>query len=115
MFKMGDEANGLELQAISGLNTIADIRATVGAALGEEVISATVDRDTFAGFGFPGAADLANMFELFSCPDWERYIKAEYEKVGAARLPPPPPPHPPPPPPPPPTPCIHTPIFVPPL
>jgi hypothetical protein len=52
---------GVQSSALTG-NEIAAVFEDV---LGEKVVYNSVPRDVYAGFGFPGAEDLANMFQFF--------------------------------------------------
>lgn len=71
IFKKGDKFIGKTV-AISGENlTGAQMAAVFTAVLGQEVRYGSVSPEAYRGFGFPGAADLGNMFQFKR--DFEEY------------------------------------------
>jgi uncharacterized protein YbjT (DUF2867 family) len=72
IFKKGNEFIGKTI-AISGENlTGAQLAAVFTEVLGKEVRYNSVPPDVYRGFGFPGADDLANMFQFKR--DFEEYF-----------------------------------------
>jgi uncharacterized protein YbjT (DUF2867 family) len=66
IFKAGDEHIGSTV-AIAGEHlTGAQMAAALSDALGEPVAFNAVSPDAYRGFGFPGAEDLGNMFQILS-------------------------------------------------
>eukprot|EP00955_Chlamydomonas_euryale_P099198 365202-Chlamydomonas_euryale.AAC.13 len=64
VFKAGDKYKGKSVYVAGDCLPVADIMAAVSKATGKEFKYVPVTRDAYAGFGFPGADDLANMFDF---------------------------------------------------
>ncbi len=71
VFKKGGELVGKTVGIAGEHLTGAQMAASLGKALGREVVYNAVPFDVYRGFGFPGAEDLGNMFQ-FKC-DFESY------------------------------------------
>jgi len=71
VFKKGGEFVGKTVGIAGEHLTGAQMAASLGRALGREVVYNAVPFDVYRGFGFPGAEDLGNMFQ-FKC-DFESY------------------------------------------
>jgi uncharacterized protein YbjT (DUF2867 family) len=56
---------GKTIPLVSDLSPLEDQLAAIGAVLGRKVVYNPVPNAVFAGFGFPGAADLAGMFAFY--------------------------------------------------
>ena len=66
LFKSGDEYIGKTVAIAGEHATGADMAAALSDALGEPVAYNAVSPDAYRGFGFPGAEDLGNMFQVTS-------------------------------------------------
>ena len=64
IFKAGDEYIGKTVSIAGEHVTGAGMAASLSKALGEEVRYNAVTPDAYRGFGFPGADDLGNMFQM---------------------------------------------------
>ena len=64
IFKKGPELIGKTVGVAGGHLTGAEMAASLGKALGQEVRYNAVTPEQFRGFGFPGADDLGNMFQF---------------------------------------------------
>jgi uncharacterized protein YbjT (DUF2867 family) len=64
IFKRGTELAGRTVGIAGEHLTGAEMAAAMGRALGREVRYTAVPFDVFRGLGFPGAADLGNMFQF---------------------------------------------------
>jgi uncharacterized protein YbjT (DUF2867 family) len=64
IFKRGTEFINKKVGLSGGHLTGAEMAATLGRAIGREVIYTDVDPDVYRGFGFPGADELGNMFQM---------------------------------------------------
>jgi uncharacterized protein YbjT (DUF2867 family) len=64
IFKRPDEFIGKTVGIVGDDIQPGDYAAIMTRVLGREVVYNYIPRDVFAGFGFPGADDLANMFEM---------------------------------------------------
>ena len=71
IFKKGRERIGKTVGIAGGRLTEAQMAAALSKALGQEVRYNDVSPDVYRGFGFPGADDMANMFQF----------KRDFEKV----------------------------------
>jgi uncharacterized protein YbjT (DUF2867 family) len=71
IFKKGREHIGKTVGIAGGHLTGAQMAAALSKALGQEVRYNDVSPDVYRGFGFPGADDMANMFQF----------KRDFEKV----------------------------------
>jgi uncharacterized protein YbjT (DUF2867 family) len=71
VFQKGGELIGKTVGIAGEHLTGAQMAASLGKALGREVVYNGVPFDVYRGFGFPGAEDLGNMFQ-FKC-DFEAY------------------------------------------
>jgi len=71
VFQKGGELVGKTVGIAGEHLTGAQMAASLGKALGREVVYNAVPFDVYRGFGFPGAEDLGNMFQ-FKC-DFESY------------------------------------------
>ncbi len=65
IFKRGDELIGKTIGVAGEHLTGQEIAQALSKALGQEVLYNNVTPETFRGFGFPGADDLANMFQFY--------------------------------------------------
>ena len=83
IFKRGQEFIGKTIGIASELLTGTQIAAALAAALGREVRYNPVTPAVFRGFGFPGAADLGNMFQFYA--EFESHF-AETRDVALARV-----------------------------
>ncbi len=82
IFKRGQEFIGKTIGIASELLTGTQIAAALAAALGRAVHYNPVTPAVFRGFGFPGAADLGNMFQFYA--EFESHF-AETRDVALAR------------------------------
>lgn len=74
IFKAGGQYVGKTV-GISGENlTLAQMSEKIGKALGVPVEYHAVDPDTYRGFGFPGAQEMGNMFQVYR--DFDRQVLA---------------------------------------
>ncbi len=64
VFRRGEELAGKSVGIAGGHLTGAEMATALGKALGEEVAYAYVPPEVYRTFGFPGADDLANMFQF---------------------------------------------------
>ncbi|KAL7568788.1 hypothetical protein ACA910_007208 [Epithemia clementina (nom. ined.)] len=64
IFQAGDEYKGKNVFICGEKTSLADIMKTVSNVTGKTFSHVPVDRATYAGFDFPGADDLANMFDF---------------------------------------------------
>ena len=64
IFTRGSEYIGKRVGIAGDHPTVAQMAASLGKALGQEVVANTVSFDAFRAFGFPGADDLGNMFQF---------------------------------------------------
>lgn len=71
IFKKGTERIGKTVGIAGEHLTGAQMAASLGKALGKDVVYNAVPPEVYRGFGFPGAEDLGNMFQ-FKC-DFENY------------------------------------------
>jgi hypothetical protein len=62
VFKAGDEYKGKNVYVAGNVLPCEELMKIASEVTGKEFRYQAVDRETFAGFGFPGANDLANMF-----------------------------------------------------
>lgn len=65
IFEQRDDFLGKTLYIVGDDLTASEYAAIMGRVTGQRVTYAHIPRETFAGFGFPGAEDLANMFEFY--------------------------------------------------
>jgi uncharacterized protein YbjT (DUF2867 family) len=66
VFKGGDKFKGKKVYVAGDILTCAEIMEICSKVTGKKFTYNTIDRDTYAGFGFPGADDLANMFHYYA-------------------------------------------------
>jgi uncharacterized protein YbjT (DUF2867 family) len=64
VFKRGDEFIGKTVGIAGGMPTGAEMAAALSKALGEEVVYVSPPFDAYRSFGFPGADELGNMFQI---------------------------------------------------
>jgi uncharacterized protein YbjT (DUF2867 family) len=64
VFRRGEEMAGRTIGVAGEHLTGAEMAAALGRALGEDVGYAYVPPEVYRTFGFPGADDLANMFQF---------------------------------------------------
>jgi uncharacterized protein YbjT (DUF2867 family) len=84
IFKRGDELIGKTV-AIAGEHLNGQEMAdALGKALGEEVVHVSPPFDAYRGFGFPGADDLGNMFQVKH--DHEEAFRAPRDVEGSRKL-----------------------------
>jgi uncharacterized protein YbjT (DUF2867 family) len=62
VFKAGDKFKGKKVYVAGDIITCAEMMKICSEVTGKKFTYSTVDRETYASFGFPGADDLANMF-----------------------------------------------------
>jgi uncharacterized protein YbjT (DUF2867 family) len=74
IFKRGREFIGKTVGISGDQLTVAQMAAALTKALGQEVRYNDVPADVYRSFGFPGAADLGNMFQFYR--DFEEYFCA---------------------------------------
>jgi uncharacterized protein YbjT (DUF2867 family) len=75
IFKAGDAHVGKTVGIVGENLTVRQISDTLGRVLGVgEVVYHAVDADTYRGFGFPGADELGNMFQVYR--DFEPQVLA---------------------------------------
>lgn len=68
---------------VSEFATGKEIAEAFAKVMGEPVVFNAVPVDVYAGFGFPGAADLANMFRFYAeFPAAHRTVKGNEERLG---------------------------------
>jgi hypothetical protein len=60
--KAGDKFKGKKVYVAGDIITCAEMMKICSEVTGKKFTYSTVDRETYASFGFPGADDLANMF-----------------------------------------------------
>ncbi len=60
----GDEFKGRTVGVVGDEQPVTSYAATMSSVTGVRIEYKHIPRDVFASYGFPGAADLANMFEL---------------------------------------------------
>ena len=84
IFRQGADLIGRTVGIAGEHLTGAQMAAQLGAALGEEVHYNAVSPETFRGFGFPGAEDLANMFQFKH--DFEEYFCGARDPAVARAL-----------------------------
>ena len=84
IFKKGREFMGKTLGISGDQLTIAQMAAALTKALGQEVGYHDVPADVYRSFGFPGAADLGNMFQFYR--DFEEYFCAAHKPEFARSL-----------------------------
>ena len=73
IFKAGDKYIGKTVGIAGGTLTIEEMGNTLVRALGvSKVVYNPVDADTYRGFGFPGADEMGNMFQVYR--DFERDV-----------------------------------------
>lgn len=72
IFKKGPELAGKTIGIAGEHNTGAEIATILSRALGQEIRYNAVPPEAYRGFGFPGADDLANMFQFKH--DFEDYF-----------------------------------------
>jgi len=73
IFEAGSAYKGKSVYICGEKPTFASIMETISKVTGKEYKHTAVDRDTYAGFGFPGADDLANMFDYnVRCKDFAK-------------------------------------------
>lgn len=65
IFERRDEFLGKTLYIVGDDIPAADYATIMSRVLGRDVSYRHIPRDVFAGFGFPGAEDIANMFEFY--------------------------------------------------
>jgi uncharacterized protein YbjT (DUF2867 family) len=66
IFKAGDQYVGATVGIAGGTLTIKEMGDTIASVLGlSSVTYNAVDADTYRGFGFPGADELGNMFQVY--------------------------------------------------
>ncbi|KAG1678479.1 hypothetical protein FOA52_014510 [Chlamydomonas sp. UWO 241] len=90
VFKAGDEYKGKSVFVAGDVLTVADLMAVCAKATGKKFSYAA-----YAGFGFPGAEELANMFHYYKCdvafgarrnPDGPHGAKALYHGIQSAAV-----------------------------
>ena len=64
IFRLGAETLGTYVGAAGEVLSGADVAAKMGRALGQPVSFVDIPFETYRGLGFPGADDLANMFQF---------------------------------------------------
>lgn len=72
IFKGGDEYVGKTIGIAGGMMTVEEMGQTIGDVLGVSVSYNAVEPDAYRGFGFPGADELGNMFQVYR--DFERQV-----------------------------------------
>ncbi len=82
IFKRGQEFVGKTIGIAGELLTGKQIAAALAAALGREIRYSPVTPEMFRGVGFPGAADLGNMFQFYA--EFESHF-AETRDIALAR------------------------------
>jgi len=81
IFKRPDEFIGQTVGIVGDDIPPQEYAATMTSVLGQEVVYNHIPRETYAGFGFPGADDLANMFELNRLYILERKLDLETSRT----------------------------------
>lgn len=85
IFKAGDEYIGKAVGIYGEALTIEQMGETLSRVLGVGAIAyAAVDADAYRGFGFPGADELGNMFQIYR--DFEEQVLALRSADTARRL-----------------------------
>jgi len=85
IFKAGPKFIGQQVGIASEFLTIAEMGAQLSAALGIGPITYhAVDADSYRGFGFPGADEMGNMFQVYR--DFEAEVIARRDPVLARSL-----------------------------
>jgi uncharacterized protein YbjT (DUF2867 family) len=80
IFEKRDEYLGKTIRIVGDALYPKDYAAIMSKILGVKVIYDYIDRKTFAGFGFPGAADIADMFEFYTV-----YLTDEQKAVDESK------------------------------
>lgn len=65
VFENRDEYLGKSIRIVADARPMAEYTRLMSEKIGVKVIYDYIPRETFAGFGFPGASDLADMFEFY--------------------------------------------------
>jgi uncharacterized protein YbjT (DUF2867 family) len=65
IFKKGTDLTGRYIGIAGDQLTLAEMAESLTKALGEEVVYNEVTPEQYRGFGFPGADDLGNMFQIY--------------------------------------------------
>lgn len=66
IFKAGDKFKGKKVYVAGDILTCGEMMEICSKITGKKFTYNAVDRDTYAGFGFPGADDLANMWHYYN-------------------------------------------------
>lgn len=72
IFEAYDRWVGKHIPIVADLRPIEEQLADVSTVLGRTIVYKPVPASVFAGFGFPGANDLAAMFEFYAHPTCDR-------------------------------------------
>jgi len=71
IFKAGDKFKGEKVYAVGDIVTCTDMMKIVSEVTGVSFSYVPVNRTEYAALGFPGAADLANMYDFYvRCPEY---------------------------------------------
>jgi len=85
IFKAGDQYIGQTVGIVGEALTVEQMAQTISKVLGvSPVVYNPVDADTYRGFGFPGADELGNMFQVDR--DFEREMLANHSADLARKL-----------------------------
>jgi NmrA-like family len=83
VFKAGDEYKGKDVGIAGDIITLPDLMDLISQETGKKFSYMFLDRNTCAGFGYPGADDIANMFE-FKKLNNEAFVKMRELSQGKA-------------------------------
>lgn len=72
IFKGGESYIGQTVGVAGGMLTVEEMSRTLGDVLGVSVSYNAVEPDDYRGFGFPGADELGNMFQVYR--DFEKQV-----------------------------------------
>jgi uncharacterized protein YbjT (DUF2867 family) len=85
VFKAGDQYIGKSVGIVGEALTVDEMASKLSKVLGvEPIVYNAVDPDTYRGFGFPGADELGNMFQVDR--DFERELVAGHSADLARKL-----------------------------
>lgn len=84
IFKGGEQYIGKRIGIAGGTLTVKEMSDTIASVLGVSVSYNAVEPDDYRGFGFPGADELGNMFQVYR--DFEKQVLGARSVDEARRL-----------------------------
>lgn len=84
LLKGGDQYVGKRVGVAGGTMTVEEMSRTLEKVLGVKVVYNAVEPDAYRGFGFPGADELGNMFQVYR--DFEKEVLAARSVETARQL-----------------------------